>query len=481
MATWADASTTSRTAAQIEDAGATPLTTLTAPAGGITLTSGGYYRNLVVDASALTASSLFTATSATDIVVENVRITGLNSTSERAFTFTGCSRVTVRHCTISGCYQGIMFDACDDVAALGNVITVTASAGATGGGYGILFYANAAAHKRAVIAGNRIVATQTYSHGIFGWGSDSGVIANPVYASDIVVADNIVDTAEGGIWFSKCQGVSVTGNTVRNCRDVGIDFEGCLDSVASGNTLYNCKLGSLAVLNNCKRIAFTGNTVTADAFTSALGAGHLSDTSWLCVYVRDQNEDITITGNVFASVDGAGWMGEINIWKNGKTDATQRLRIGGNRFYRTGLYCVGEAGQLSIDGNDFYGDFNDQTDGPLVVIQSGGVAITDNRFALVSDSAANTRVKAPIRVIQNSVASTPRTTNVLVEGNQILNYPATGIDIDTYNGTDYTATFVVRNNEVAVVWRRTSAAATRLVSGNVLPTAPQTASTETLY
>lgn len=481
MTTWRDGTSTGRLGSEFETKVMLTPTPISAGASGITLAAGQVYRDAVIDASGLTSSNLFTASGVDKILVENVRITNLAKT-KGAFSFTNCDHVVVRNCFIESGGKGITFDACDDVSAIDNEIVLTTDSGSGFAGYGVLFYANSGAHQRAVISGNRITAVATYAHGIYGWGSDSATVANPVYASDISVAGNVIHNSHGGIWFSKCQRVAVTGNTLYNCSDVGIDFEGCLDSSASGNTVVNAKLGALAALYNSKRITFIGNTVSADAYTAALGgAGHLSDTSWLCAYVRDACEDISFVGNTFASTDASGWMGEVNVWKNAQTDASVRTTFRGNTFLRCGILAVGEARHILVDDNDFYGDFNDQTNGPVEIRQSDGVVVRNNRFSLVSDSAASARTTAPVRVTQNTAPTSPRATNVLVEGNQILNYPSTGIEVDLYNGTDHTGTFIVRNNEVAVVWRRTSAAATLLVSGNVLPTAPQTSSTVTTF
>lgn len=450
------------------------IATLTAPAGGVVLATGDVYRNLIIDATFLTSTNLFRSTSGANILFENVRITNLAKTKE-AFNFANCTHVQVRDCTIESGWKGITFDACDDVLVTGNDITLTADATSGGTGHGILYYANLADHARAVIIGNKVKANGSYSHGIYGWGSDSAVLAGSVHASDIVVADNVVDTAYGGIWFSKCQRVSATGNTVRNCNDVGIDFEGCLDCTASGNTVADAKAGAFACLYNSKRISITGNTATNGTDTVALGGGAFVNSTWIAVYIRDTCEDLVIDGNTFRSTVASSKTGEIQVWKNAQAEASRRVTIRGNSFYNVFVNFVGVSRDVAIDGNRFYCDYDPE--GMISANQTDGLSICANRISLSANSAKAARGGSPIQVYQNSVASTPRVTNVLIENNQILNYPSVGIEVDTYNGTDYTATFVIRDNEVSNYWTRTSAAVTKLITGNVLPTAPQTGST----
>jgi hypothetical protein len=215
--------------------------------------------------------------------------------------------------------------------------------------------------------------------------------------------------------------------------------------------------------------------VTNDTDTVAIGGGAFADSTWIAVYIRDTCEDIVVAGNQFTSTVASSKTGEIEVWRNSQSEASRRVTITGNEFYNVYVNFVGRSYDAMIDGNHFY--FDHDPDGAVFVAQTNGVSICNNRFSLASDSASNARGLSPISVYQASAASTPRVTNVLIDGNQVLNYPGVGIEVDTYNGTDYTATFIIRNNEVGVYWTRTSAAATQLITGNVLPTAPQTAST----
>ncbi len=480
MGNWADGTSSSRQAATVEPGGALSVTTLTTGTSGITLASNTHYRDLVVDATALTTSTLFTGTSVSNVVVDNVRITGLDTT-QQAFQFTGCTNVAVRNCYIAAGGKGITFDACDYVVAEGNTIRLSADVTSGFVGHGILYYANAAPHAYCRISDNTITGVIDYNHGIYCWGSNAATLAGPVYASDIVIADNVIDGAEGGIWFSKCQRVSVTGNVVRTCDDVGIDFEGCLDCVASGNVVSNVRAGALSALYNSKRILFTGNVVSNDTHTTLLGgAGHLAESSWICAYIRDTCEDISFVGNEFVSTVTGSKMGEVNIWKNAETAGPTRISFRGNRFRNGCIFGLSQISQIVVEDNDFYHSF--QVAASVIEIdQSPGVEIRDNRLSAASDSTANTRGTSPIQVYQGSASSTLRTTDVVIEGNHIANYPSVGIEVDTYNGTDYTATFIVRNNDVGFVFSRTSKAATFLITGNVLPTAPQTSSTSSTW
>jgi hypothetical protein len=274
--------------------------------------------------------------------------------------------------------------------------------------------------------------------------------------------------------------VSVSGNVARTASDVGIDFEGCLDCTASGNILREVHLGGLAVIYNSKGIVFTGNQVESAGYTAALGgAGHFAETSWMCAYVRDTCEDIDFVGNQFIS-RATGKFGEVNIWKNAESSASKRVAFTDNRFANCAVFTVGQAYDLSFEDNKFYATF-EPTEGTLLVQQTDGVLIAGNSFRLATAAAAAARGSSPIQVYQNSAATTPRVTRVVIEDNRVYDYPSLGIEVDTHNGTNYTSIFAIRNNHVAKIFTRTSAAATKLIDGNVLPTDPATAAVEATW
>jgi parallel beta-helix repeat protein len=437
------------------------------PTSTITLTSGQQLRNVTINASSLSSATLISATSATDVIVENVTITGLADT-KTAMVFTGCTGVKVRECRITAGGKGITFDACDRVEASGNDITLSTLTTSGFTGHGILFYANTVDHAGAVIAGNTITGT-AFAHGIYSWGSDSAVLAGSVHASDVTITGNTVTNVVGGIWCSKTRGASVTGNTVRTCTDVGIDFEGSLDCTASGNTIAEAVGGALAALYNSKRIAFTGNTVTSSR-TTLMGGGNEVATSNLFGFIRDTCEDILIEGNVFRCT-GASRAGEINVWKNAQTLASSRVTVRGNRFYNGCVHVLGLASGVVIDDNEFYWDFDGIANGTIDVSQSNRVNVRGNTIVFSATIATTGASNSPIYLSQANAATTPQLTEVVVERNVVRNLSSLGIYMLSKTGASPDgSTYIIRDNLVATVDHSGTTSTNKSVTNNLNPT-----------
>lgn len=155
-------------------------------------------------------------------------------------------------------------------------------------------------------------------HGVQWWGGDSnnargGQFANPRWARRIAITGNVVDTMmRGGIWGSMGQGITVAGNTVKDCGDVGIDFEGTWDSVASGNVVANTGKGCLSTFFNCRNVLFTGNTCTQTGAFLAYD-GQVGRRLYLHangVGNAERAQDVKVVGNHLAYLATDGTLGD---------------------------------------------------------------------------------------------------------------------------------------------------------------------------
>lgn len=418
----------------------------------------------VIDCTNLSGLTLFSGTSLTDVRLHGGRVTNLASTKV-AVAFTSCNRVRVDSMTIGSGGGGIKFSYCNDVWATNNHVTVTADSGSGFFGYGVLHFAGngGASVSGFHFIGNTIIGTTpAYCHGIYWYGNDAAVTTT-VTITDGTVLGNIVENVTGGIWGANSQYVSVTGNQIKECLDVGVDFEACQDCAGVGNVVHNSKNGGLAALYSSKRIMFTANRVSSDR-TTMLGGGSLGATTSNFVYVRDKCEDVLIAGNQF-SCTGASSMGEVAVWKNAQSTASDRVVVRDNQFHNGCIQFFGQSVGATVEGNAFYFDFDYQA-AIVKISQTKNVVVRNNRFWGASNRTASSQGGSDILINQADVATTPRVENVLVENNWSVNTPSSGITVNTNNGTNHT-TFVVRNNVTDVVYKRTSSPASAVVSGNI--------------
>lgn len=418
----------------------------------------------VIDCTGFSPANLFTATAITDSRITGGRIVDLAAT-KGGFLFTSCDRVAVSGVVQESGGKGIAFQYCNDIEATGNTFTLTTTSGSGFIGFGVLIYAGngGANSSRFHISGNTVTATnQQYAHGIYWYGNDAAV-TTAVTATDGEITGNVVANVTGGIWGANGQFITVTGNTIRECADVGVDFEACQDCAATGNVVHNAKNGALAALYASKRIAFTGNQVSSTR-TATLGGGSLASTTSNFVHVRDKCEDVLIAGNQFACT-GASSMGEIAVWKNAQTTASDRVVVRDNQFYNGCVQFFGQSVGATVEGNAFYFDFDYQA-AIVKISQTKNVVVRNNRFWGASNRTASSQGGSDILINQANVATTPRVENVLVTDNWSVSTPSSGITVSTYNGTDH-RTFVVRNNVTDVVYVKNGSPGSAVVSGNI--------------
>lgn len=405
------------------------------------------------------------------ITGDDVEITGLSvaaKSNQKAIDATGADRLHIHDCYVTSGWKGITVTNSNDVRVIGNHITTNGDASSGGTGHGVLIAKSGVGSPIGFqVMGNRIVNTnQAYGHGIWWYGGDASSTST-IGISRGVVSGNIVTNVMGGIWGALGQFITVHGNVVEGCSDVGIDFEGCQDCAASVNTVMDVLGGGLATLYNSKRITFTGNNVHSDE-TAALGGGAFGTTTNYAVLLKHDGSDIEFVGNTFSTV-AASSTGEVNAFKSTASVGVNRVVFRANRFYNTRVNFIGGQSAITFENNSFYQDW-DINGIILYVYQCGkGVVIRGNNFTSASASAASAESQAVIRVTQNNGTSTPRLSDILIENNRILDWPSSGISVNTYNGTDAN-TYIVRNNITDKVWYRTASdPASAIRTGNVKP------------
>ena len=141
-------------------------------------------------------------------------------------------------------------------------------------------------------------------------------------ASDLYFIGNYVHNGgSGAIWGSGAEHVVMSGNVVDGAEDVGLDLEWCDDSVISGNSVRHAANGGIALFFACQGVTITGNTIRNDHPISAEAAkaGWFARAGiWLTYPNRKEfpqdfgHRDVAITGNVIICAEGerrAIWIG----------------------------------------------------------------------------------------------------------------------------------------------------------------------------
>lgn len=117
------------------------------------------------------------------------------------------------------------------------------------------------------------------SHGLSIYGGDAGL---PVF--NITVSNNTIqngrigsDAAASGIglWVSVARfGVSLTGNTVRNC-EIGISVGSSSNVTISGNAILDCVYRYIEQLYTCQHILYTSNLLSHGSGKESNPSGHI--------------------------------------------------------------------------------------------------------------------------------------------------------------------------------------------------------------
>lgn len=123
--------------------------------------------------------------------------------------------------------------------------------------YNVKGHAIAPEYVSNLLIADNIVNTAL--HGIMWYGGDAAITSQRK-VENIRISGNSVANVMGGIWGTLGSHISIVNNHVIYCSDVGIDFEGCSLFTATGNTAAECKNGCYAVFYSSERGVITGNT-----------------------------------------------------------------------------------------------------------------------------------------------------------------------------------------------------------------------------
>ena len=177
--------------------------------------------------------------------------------------------------------------------------------------------ANLQFSRRVHVLNNTV--TDCTEHGFQFWGNWKWQSKE---SSDLFFLGNYVrDGGNTGIWGSGAERVVIANNIVDGAEDVGLDLEWCDDSVISGNSVCRVRNGGIALFFACQGVAITGNTIRNDRPISAAdakAAWWARSGIWLTYPNRKEfpqdfgHRDVTITGNVIDCAAGerrAVWIG----------------------------------------------------------------------------------------------------------------------------------------------------------------------------
>ncbi len=188
-------------------------------------------------------------------------------------------------------------------------------------------------------------------HGIQFWGNWNWERKD---CRNILISGNIVKNGGGGaIWGAGASNVIVTGNSVDGAADVGIDLEWCDDSVISANTVSNFENGGISLFFSCNGVSITGNTIKNNRpIKESINGWWARAGIWLTypdkkTFLKDDgHRNVSITGNTIICSEGeyrAMWIGSESenitignnnissgeIWQGGG-DANPMIKISDN-------------------------------------------------------------------------------------------------------------------------------------------------------
>lgn len=333
----------------------------------------------------------------------------------------------------------------------------------TGSYHGINLTATTAQH--AIISNNRVDTCN--GGGIQFWGGDAST--NPgTYISDVSITGNQVYNTlsggggAGGIWGGCGKNITVSGNTVDTAADICIDFEGCVSCTVSGNTVKDGSNAGIALLYGCYGCNITGNSVlvTGSGVTQWYGI-------WLAATAGSAllNRNNAITGN---SVSASGnYAIYCDLASNGTgTGAGSGTTISGNTIL----------GGVNLNEHDHaIFSSNNVIDGGLALNGSKYCLVAQNRFQRISLTDAIGYATAPVQI--NYVSATYSGRYNRVTGNYFYNWAYTITD----NNSGSTSSNEITNNRSEGIITYQAAGFAGLVSGNVLQSNPNTATTVATY
>lgn len=133
------------------------------------------------------------------------------------------------------------------------------------------------------------------------------------------VGNTIIDGGAGAIWGAGGKRIVMANNIIDGAVDVGLDLEWCTDSTITGNTVRRCKNGGIALFFSCENIAITGNSVLNDyPIEDEKATWWVRSGIWLTYTNKEEfkndtgHKNVTIVGNSITCATGqrrAVWVG----------------------------------------------------------------------------------------------------------------------------------------------------------------------------
>lgn len=129
-----------------------------------------------------------------------------------------------------------------------------------------------------------------------------------------VFSGNTVTETRAGIWWSMCEGISCTGNSVSIAEDVCIDPEASNDCIISGNYAEHAQTACYAQFNQSTNVVFSGNVGVQDDGTYGVSGwtGERVYTDSSATFSAPDNRQNILLGNVF-KYNGATETGRVFI------------------------------------------------------------------------------------------------------------------------------------------------------------------------
>lgn len=99
-------------------------------------------------------------------------------------------------------------------------------------------------------------------HGMQFWGNWNWQKQDASYIR--FIGNTVINGGAGAIWGAGGKFITMNDNFIDGAKDVGLDLEWCTDATISGNTVRRCKNGGISLFFACENIAITGNSVVND-------------------------------------------------------------------------------------------------------------------------------------------------------------------------------------------------------------------------
>lgn len=256
----------------------------------ITLFGNGFSSTLVTDGVSLTGYWMIVAYGVDELnKISNVQVRGLHfkstGASKQAFNGFFIDDLVLRDNFVSGMGLGGTSDPTQSPAGIGSNSSNSYGAFTSRGNLNrnILITGNkgfcnndttgdySAAGVGAAIgySANWVVSNNVFSYCRWGiWANGGQGYATPI--TDLrkcrrgTFVGNSIEFCRAGIWWSMCENVVASGNTVSTCEDVGIDPEASNDCIVVGNEVSHAKTGCYAQFSLSTNVSFLSNSAIQD-------------------------------------------------------------------------------------------------------------------------------------------------------------------------------------------------------------------------